>query len=220
MVCKQCGRYVDDGERYCQFCGAPVARPAEGQRQPVRKQKAAGISIGGIRLSVPQFITGIASIIGLLAFMFYFFAPRTVTAGDTSSSIGFGDFFTGTGHTGFFFTVGAIFTFLAVVLVALPLVLQVICKNDEGGFEIHAVSFILYFFAFLTNIITASTLGKELSAASATAVVSTTFWHLLYILFSIVFLLYLVLSAFFAYRTSFSSSEKRPAAPASMRAAS
>lgn len=193
MVCNRCGMQVAGGERFCPRCGAEIVPPQRPQAQPrkiVKKPKT--VSIGSIKMSIAQLFACIASIVGLLAFIFYFLAPRTVT---NYGGISFQDLFDQK-YTGFFYVLGAFFTFFAIAFIALPVVLQLICKNDEGEFEMPLVSFVLYLIAFITNTVTAGTIGR-LSSAS-----TTTFAHLVYILFSILFLAYCVFASFMAFKSN------------------
>lgn len=207
MFCKACGTQVADTERFCPNCGAPLAPTAPNPAQPNRPAGAPGmksapidtgktISIGSLKLSLAQLITCCAAIAGLLAFIFYFFAPYRFSAWGSSGAAGFGDLFS-EGYTAIFFVIGAIFTFVAVALVAIPVVLQLVNKNDAGEFEIPAISFVLFLIGFIINIITASTIKSMLFGYG-----SISFWHLLYLLFSIIFLAYCVFSAFMAYKAN------------------
>jgi|GEM_PF-2342975 len=206
MFCKSCGTQVADTERFCPNCGTPLAPAAQNQTAPAQSAPQGapkspalgkGISIGKIKLSFAQLLACCASIVGLLAFLFYFFAPRRVSYWGVSGGIGYGDFFKGTGYTGFFYVIGAIFTFIAIALVAVPVVLQIINKNDSGEYEFHAIPFVLYFIAFIINIITTITLNSQLSGMG-----SISFWHILYLLFSLIFLAYCAFSAFMAFKAN------------------
>lgn len=191
MVCRQCGLKVPAGERFCPRCGAEMPMPQRAPRPVVKRKRIKKFQIGGVSLSAAQLFACLASIVGLLAFMFYFFAPRTI---EGIGGVSFGLFFT-SGYTGFFWVIGAIFTFLAVALIALPLVLQLICRNDEAPFEIPLASFVLYLIAFITNTVTSSTLGKNLNGKGNVAPL-----HVLYILLSVIFLAYCVFAALMAYK--------------------
>ncbi|MBQ7669980.1 MAG: zinc-ribbon domain-containing protein [Clostridia bacterium] len=193
MVCNRCGMQVANGERFCPRCGAeiiPVQRPQA--KRAVKSARPKTVSVGNIRMSIAQLFACIASIVGLFAFIFYFLPPRTVTG---YGNISFGALFD-QGYTGFFHVLGAFFTFFAVAFIAVPVILQLICKNDEGEFEIPLFSFILYLISFIINLVTAGTIGR-LSSAS-----TVTFFHLVYILFSIAFLIYCIFSAFMAFRSN------------------
>ncbi len=200
MFCKQCGTQVPDGERFCPNCGSQMMTPQH-PGAPVRRtnprKKAKGFAIGGLKFSLAQLFACFASFIGILAFIFYFLAPRKIEAGTATQSVSFSTFFKGTDYTGFFYVIGAVFTFIAIALIALPLVLQLLNKNDEGEFEIPLFSFALYLIAFFINIITTGTLNKMLQGVG-----KVTFGHVLYIIFSILFFAYCVFSAIMAFKAN------------------
>lgn len=207
LICKRCGNQFYDGEHVCPYCGAPAVQPntmrpaAPGQKR--RPAPAASsvtgktIEIGRFKLSAAQLVTLIVSLIGLLAFIFYFLAPRILKLTDASRAVGFGYFFNNTNYTAFFYAVGAIFTFIAVALVALPVVFQLICKNDEGEFEFQLIPFVLYLIAFITNTVTSGTINRELQGNSSVSLA-----HVLYIIFSIAFLAFCLFSAFISFKAN------------------